>query len=47
MVERDINGTYGSTLTGVASLIADNTGGVISVLSIHTTTKTNYCITGT
>lgn len=33
----DIISTYGSTLTGVASLIADNTGGVISVLSINTT----------
>lgn len=40
-------GTYGSTLTGVASLIADNTGGVISVLSVNTTTKTNDSIADT
>jgi len=31
--------TYGSMLTGVASLIAESTGGVISLLSEHIQTK--------
>lgn len=38
--------TYGSMLTGVASVIAESTGGVISLLSAHLQTKTlNISIT--
>lgn len=35
--------TYGSMLTGVASLIADSTGGVMSQLSVRET-ENSFCL---
>lgn len=39
--------TYGSMLTGVASLMAESTGGVMSQLSVRSTQKETQQITRT